>query len=280
MLAAARTRIGTRASTFAVEQYHFQRVPYAFGRPSIGPLVSGPSKTAQANPWHPGASFSSRSDSREPWRVREEKLFGAGGKRPSKKQAAALKPKPAKPSHSPSRPIFLKHVESRPGRVSAWRRPPDTPPTPESARRHRETMKKKFPDGWKPPNTISREAMEGLRAFHAHDPDRFTTPVLADKFKISPEAVRRILRSKWKPTPEREAKMVEKERRGRQEAIMRGKQEELMQLIRAGITIKSNDALELVPIEGYASAEEKREKIKQRQIADDVLSTLNFKGNQ
>jgi hypothetical protein len=139
-------------------------------------------------------------------------------------------------------------------------------------------MRKKFPEGWKPPHTISREAMEGIRALHAHDPERFTTPVLADKFKISPEAVRRILKSKWKPTPEREAKMIEKERRARQEAIMRGRQEEVMQLIRAGITIKSKDGLELVPIESYAG--EKLEKIKQRQIANDVLSTLNFKGNQ
>ena len=102
--------------------------------------------------------------------------------------------------------------------------------------------------------------------------------MLADKFKISPEAVSRILKSKWKPNVEREAKMIEKERRGRQEAIMRGRQEEVMQLIRAGITVKGGDGLELVHVENYA--EEKLEKIKQRQIANDVLSAVKHKGNQ
>jgi hypothetical protein len=139
-------------------------------------------------------------------------------------------------------------------------------------------MRKNFPEGWKPPHKISREAMQGLRALHAHDPETFTTPILADKFKISPEAVRRILRSKWKPSLEREAKMVEKERRVRQDAIMRGRQEEIMQLIRAGITIKSEDRFELVPVESYAG--EKLEKVKQRQIANDVLSTLKLKDYQ
>ena len=138
-------------------------------------------------------------------------------------------------------------------------------------------MKKKFPEGWKPPHKVSREAMEGMRALHAHDPERFTTPVLADKFKTSPEAVRRILKSRWKPTREREAKMIEKERRVRQDAIMHGRQEEVMQLIRAGITVKSEDGLELAHVENYAG--EKLEKIKQRQIADDVLSTLKLKGD-
>jgi len=278
MLSAARTRFGTRVSNFGVEQFPFQRVPYALGRLSMAPLTRGSSKVAQTGLQHPGVSFSSRSDSREPWRVREEKFSGLGSKRSSKKQAAALKPKPAKPSHSASRPIFLKPVEARLSRTSAWRRPPNTPPTPEFAKKHRETMKKNFPEGWKPPQKISREAMDGLRACHTHDPEKFTTPVLADKFKISPEAVRRILKGKWKPTPEREAKMIEKGRRALQEAIMRRRQEETMQLIRAGITIKSEGGLELNPVESYAG--ERLEKIKQRQIANDVLSTLKLKGNQ
>lgn len=278
MLSVARTRFGTQVSTFGVEQYPFHRMPCAFGRPPIAPFTSRSSKMAQTRLQHPGVSFSSRSDSREPWRVREEKVSGSGSKRSFKKQTAALKPKPAKPSHSASRPIFLKPVDARLSRVPAWRRPPDTPSTPEFAKKHRETMREKFPEGWKPPHKISREAMEGLRALHAHDPERYTTPMLADKFKISPEAVRRILRSKWKPTVERESKMIEKERRGRQEAIMRGRQEEVMQLIRAGITIKGGDGLELVHVESYAG--EKLEKIKQRQIANDVLSAVEHKGNQ
>lgn len=61
--------------------------------------------------------------------------------------------------------------------------------------------------------------MDGLRALHAHDPDTFSTPVLADKFRISPEAVRRILRGKWQPTQEQRARLLERERRYRQDHI-------------------------------------------------------------
>ncbi|KAF8320441.1 hypothetical protein DL93DRAFT_2045601, partial [Clavulina sp. PMI_390] len=64
---------------------------------------------------------------------------------------------------------------------------------------HKAAMKRSFPAGWNPPKKLSREAMEGLRALHGHDPETFTTAALATRFKISPEAVRRILRSKWKP---------------------------------------------------------------------------------
>lgn len=277
MFSAARTRFGTHVSTFGVDQYPFRRMLYGFGRLSTAPLTSGSSKVAQTRPQRPGVSFSSRRDSREPWRVREEKVSGSDSKRGSQRQTV-VKPKLAKPSHLASRPIFLKHVEARASRIPAWRRPPEMPPTPEDAKRHRETMKKQFPEGWKPPHKISREAMEGIRAFHAHDPARFTTPVLADKFKISPEAVRRILKSKWKPTPEREAKMIERQRRVRQESIARGRQEEVMQLIRAGITIKSDDGLELAHAENDAG--QRLERIKQRQIADDVLSTLKLKGRE
>ena len=61
--------------------------------------------------------------------------------------------------------------------------------------------------------------MDGLRALHAHDPDTFTTPVLSDKFRISSEAVRRILRGKWQPTQEESARLLERERRHRQDRI-------------------------------------------------------------
>ena len=61
--------------------------------------------------------------------------------------------------------------------------------------------------------------MDGLRALHAHDPDTFTTPVLADKFRVSPEAVRRILRGKWQPTQEQTVRLLERERRHRQDRI-------------------------------------------------------------
>jgi len=80
-------------------------------------------------------------------------------------------------------------------------------PTPERYRQYRAALKEKHPEGWNPPKKLSREAMDGLRALHHTQPEVFTTPVLAQRFRISPEAVRRILKSKWTPSREREAQM-------------------------------------------------------------------------
>ncbi|KAJ0422803.1 required for respiratory growth protein 9, mitochondrial [Aspergillus carlsbadensis] len=63
----------------------------------------------------------------------------------------------------------------------------------------KEALKKKFPTGWSPQKKLSPDAMEGIRHLHAMSPDRFTTAVLAEEFKVSPESVRRILKSKWRP---------------------------------------------------------------------------------
>lgn len=62
-------------------------------------------------------------------------------------------------------------------------------------------LKEKFGDaGWNPRKKLSPDTMEGIRALHEQDPDRWSTPVLADHFKVSPEAIRRILKSKWRPS--------------------------------------------------------------------------------
>jgi hypothetical protein len=96
---------------------------------------------------------------------------------------------------------------------------PVSNPTPSRWAQHRASLKTKFPEGWAPPHKLSRAAMDGLRALHAHDPDTFTTPVLANKFRVSPEAVRRILRGKWQPTQEQRTRLLEREKRYRQERI-------------------------------------------------------------
>lgn len=58
-------------------------------------------------------------------------------------------------------------------------------------------LKTKFAEGWNPRKKLSPDTMEGIRALHAQFPDRYTTPVLAEQFAVSPEAIRRILKSKW-----------------------------------------------------------------------------------
>lgn len=117
-----------------------------------------------------------------------------------------------------SRPVDLSEDDDavnrvRPGTPPIHRRKPPREPTPEEHAKHRQVMKQEFPDGWNPPRKISREAMDGLRQLHHYDPKTFTTPVLADKFKISPEAVRRILKGKWEPSRDRKIDMLARERR-------------------------------------------------------------------
>ncbi|BFZ53499.1 Required for respiratory growth protein 9 mitochondrial [Savitreella phatthalungensis] len=70
----------------------------------------------------------------------------------------------------------------------------------------KQALKDKFGDaGWSPRKKLSPSAMDGLRALHTQDPVQFSTPRLAQQFAISPEAVRRILKSKWRPKDDFEA---------------------------------------------------------------------------
>ena len=70
----------------------------------------------------------------------------------------------------------------------------------------KKALKEKFgTQGWKPRKRLSPDALEGIRALHSQHPEKYSTPVLAEQFKVSPEAIRRILRSKWRPTEEEEA---------------------------------------------------------------------------
>lgn len=103
---------------------------------------------------------------------------------------------------------------------------PNTPPlhlrhpsgkqTPHEYKKHRETMRKAFPEGWLPPRKLSREAMDSLRQLHRANPGQFNVAMLSQQFKISPEAVRRILKSNWEPTHEKRTAMAIKERQHKQ----------------------------------------------------------------
>ncbi|KAB8067621.1 hypothetical protein BDV29DRAFT_185842 [Aspergillus leporis] len=71
-------------------------------------------------------------------------------------------------------------------------------------------LKNKFKEGWNPSKKLSPDALDGIRHLHAVAPDKFTTSVLAEQFQISPEAIRRILKSKWRPS---EAEMEDRRKR-------------------------------------------------------------------
>ena len=69
--------------------------------------------------------------------------------------------------------------------------------------------------GWAPRKKLSPDALEGVRTLHAQYPDTYTTSVLAQQFEVSPEAIRRILKSRWRPNEaEEESRRQRWERRG------------------------------------------------------------------
>lgn len=57
---------------------------------------------------------------------------------------------------------------------------------------------------WAPKKKLSPDAMDGIRKLHSQQPNLYTTPYLAKQFEVSPEVIRRILKSKWRPTEEEE----------------------------------------------------------------------------
>jgi hypothetical protein len=74
----------------------------------------------------------------------------------------------------------------------------------ESWQIQKEALKEKFPDGWNPRKKLSPDALDGIRALHTQYPQIYTTQALASQFQVSPEAMRRILKSKWQPSVEEE----------------------------------------------------------------------------
>ncbi|KAF1963040.1 hypothetical protein CC80DRAFT_376633, partial [Byssothecium circinans] len=81
---------------------------------------------------------------------------------------------------------------------------------------YKEAMKEKLAgESWNPRKKLSPDTMEGIRHLHQTQPERFTTQVLADHFKVSSEAIRRILKSKWRPSDEeQEDRMRRWDKRG------------------------------------------------------------------
>lgn len=66
---------------------------------------------------------------------------------------------------------------------------------------------------WIPIKRISRASMDEIRSLAEKNPKLYTIPKLSAKFKISYEAVKRILKSKFKPTPEIIAHQEERRKR-------------------------------------------------------------------
>lgn len=81
----------------------------------------------------------------------------------------------------------------------------------------KQALKEKFPDGWQPRKRLSPDALAGIRALNAQFPDVYTTKALADKFEVSPEGIRRVLKSKWRASVDEEQERQDRWfRRGKQ----------------------------------------------------------------
>lgn len=61
-----------------------------------------------------------------------------------------------------------------------------------------------------PPRTLTREAMEQIRYLHDEFPESWSVPRLAEGFDVSPDVIRRVLKSKFVPTLERKLKQDQK----------------------------------------------------------------------
>ncbi|KAG6007495.1 hypothetical protein E4U21_005963 [Claviceps maximensis] len=157
-------------------------------------------------------------------RTRDEGLvsgYGAGETEKRSASSASMSPAATKTIRAP-RPGSVNNISSSSSNIYKDDDTPDQPGKPRPPRKEqwqiqKEALKAKFPDGWAPRKRLSPDALAGIRALNAQFPDVYTTKALADKFAISPEAIRRVLRSKWTPSAEEEQDRQERWfRRGKQ----------------------------------------------------------------
>lgn len=71
------------------------------------------------------------------------------------------------------------------------------------------TVKRLKGQRWNPPKKLSREEMEGLRLIKSQFP-HLNASQLGQQFQVSPEVVRRILASKWRPTEDEMGSLQER----------------------------------------------------------------------
>ncbi|KAH8714353.1 hypothetical protein BGZ61DRAFT_448893 [Ilyonectria robusta] len=129
-------------------------------------------------PWKSNIYRDNKIDDK-PWRNRED---GPRGSRP---------PREFKSNSASSEPIVGPSPSDPAPDVPTWK-------TQKAA------LKEKFPDGWQPRKRLSPDALAGIRALNAQFPDTYTTSTLASRFEVSPENIRRILKSSWQPSTDEE----------------------------------------------------------------------------
>ncbi|PLB47811.1 hypothetical protein P170DRAFT_437550 [Aspergillus steynii IBT 23096] len=121
-----------------------------------------------------------------------------------KAQDRARKPKPKTNTAESSNSVDPKTSKSSRTKKRSDVGQTHSQPKPKKKREHwqiqKSALQDKFKDGWNPVKKLSPDALDGIRHLHSIAPEKFTTPVLAEQFEVSPEAIRRILKSKWRAT--------------------------------------------------------------------------------
>lgn len=91
-----------------------------------------------------------------------------------------------------------------------------SPPLQEWQVQKRALFEKFGSSGWSPRKRLAPDVLESIRALNLQSPEKYTTPVLAEQFEVSPEAIRRILKSKWRPNEgEQVRRQLRWEKRGK-----------------------------------------------------------------
>ncbi|ODV91920.1 hypothetical protein CANCADRAFT_18013, partial [Tortispora caseinolytica NRRL Y-17796] len=77
-------------------------------------------------------------------------------------------------------------------------------------KRQKYALKEKFDgDRWRPQKRLSPDMIDMIRSLKHMYPE-IKSGDIAERVKVSPESVRRILRSKWEPTDEEKERMTKK----------------------------------------------------------------------
>jgi hypothetical protein len=137
------------------------------------------------------------------------------------RQTTFKRAQPSRSFYAAYRPFKTNDADSRPAKPanSSGAFEEDTPQRtrerPAWAVQKEALRQKLGGEAWNPRKKLSPDTMEGIRHLHSTQPDKFTTPVLAEHFKVNPEAIRRILKSKWQPSDEEyETRMARWSKRG------------------------------------------------------------------
>ena len=100
-----------------------------------------------------------------------------------------------------SMPKTTRAKSTAPNSARSFRAAPDREPkAKEIWQIQKASLERKFGEqGWQPKKRLSPDTLEGIRALHNSDANSYNTETLAKHFQITPEAIRRILKSKWRP---------------------------------------------------------------------------------